>query len=199
MPQVLELTHNLDMGAVFKEFCNRNSIDVPTVLPIHYSNRTDSWQGSLHYTGIADYNQPQTESWRFAFEWGCVNSLGSQDFGGNVWKFSMSVLRKNLTTGQDFDTRLLIAFPPNEICSDTTSIGFDFSFQVDTQKIYVRTDLDIVVDLRILYDNIGMFRSAFWKSKPLLRFTVSENPLVSNYESIDIKPIFPEETLLLPV
>lgn len=199
MPQVLELSHNLELAAVFKDFCVRNSIEMPSVIPLHHSYRNDGWQGSLHYSGLADYNQSQTESWRFVFEWGCVDALGGQEFGTNIWKFSMSVLRKNLTTGEDFDTRLLIAFPPDQICADSTTIGFDFGFRLDTQKVFVKTDLDMVVDVRLLYDNIGMFRSAAWKKKPVLRFNVSENAEVNEYESQDIKSIFPPEKSLIPV
>lgn len=199
MPLVLYLTHNLENGNVLREFLLRNGLSLPASIPMRFSSRLGAWQGTLHYTGIADDNVSHTEQWRILFEWGCVDTLASQELGVNVWKFSMLATRKNLTTGMDFDTRIMIVFPAEQICLETDDLGFDFNFRLDTRRIFVKTELDIVVDVRLLYDNIGLFKSRFWVNTPDLRIRLSPNEQIEAVERQDIKPIFPPEPLLVPI
>jgi hypothetical protein len=196
MPQVLYLDHNLADAAVLKEFTTRNALNLPALIPLHYSYRHEAWQGTLHYTGYSDYNQTQQETWRLVFEWACIASLGSEELSSNLWKFSLSVLRKNLTNGEDYDSRLLIIFPSDSICLDNQT--FDFGFDFNTQKVFVKTDFDMKVDVRLLYDKIGLFKSNFWRENPLLSLNISENTNTNSFEVQDIASIFPKETIFLP-
>ena len=185
----LKLNHNLKDSAIFSNFCARNNIVIPNPLPLNYSYRTDSWQSSLHYTGFSN-DGSQRESWRLVFDWGCTNLFAGQLADANFWKFSISMLKKNLSNNSDFDTRLLIVFPANNICSNNSDLNFDFRY--NTQKLFVKTDEDIVVDNHLLYDNIGLFKSNLWLKKPFLNFNISLNNLSEGFELQDIKPIFPK-------
>lgn len=195
LPLVLNLLHNLDQAAVLLDFCTRNGLQVPTKIPMYYSNRLNAWQSVLHYTGVSDDNQSSTEQWRILFDWACTSSVGGQEYESSFWKFGVSVVRKNIVTGKTTDTRLMIVFPPDAICSNI-STGFDFSFDFDTQKISVSTNQNIVVDIVLLYDNIGLFRSQAWVVNPDLIIEITQNPLVTGFTQQDIFPIFPQAVTL---
>lgn len=194
LPMQLLLTHNLDDGAVLVDFLNRNGETLPTILTLNYSRRLGSWQSQLHYKGVSD-NRGTEESWRILFEWACVDSIASQDLGSFVWKFSMSVLRKNLLTGMDFDTRLLVTFPPGQICANADILGLDFEFSYNTQRGTVTTDTGVVPDVVLLYDNIGMFKSQQWVNNPDFELRIAQTVPGTGFTTQDISPIFPESTI----
>jgi hypothetical protein len=196
IPQVIHLGHNLDSAATLIDFLNRNGLIFSEDILMRYSKRQDAWQANVHFSGFSDDGITE-ESWRILFEWACVDSLGGQDLGTFVWKFSTSVLRTNLATNFNEDTRLLLVFPTDNVCP-TTSTSFSFGFDFDTQQLTVNTDLDIVVEVRLLYDNIGLFKSALWATNPLLSIQLNELiPATLPYNQFDIKPIFPLDPALV--
>lgn len=197
MPLLLYVHHNLERSGFLNDFLLRNGQEIPQILPMHYSTRHSSWQANYHMRGLGEDNTGSEESWRVIFEWSCVGEIGSLDLGGNAWKFSMLVVRKNLETGVDLDTRILISFPPEEICKKNSNIDFNFSFSLDTGRLHVTTDLDIVVDVILLNDGIGLFKTKFWRNFPNFRIRLSENKNVGGVERKDIKPIFPDQEILV--
>lgn len=199
MPLLLHVHHNLEKSGVLSDFLLRNGQEIPAILPMYYSTRYSSWQANYHMRGLSEDNSGGEETWRVVFEWACVDEIGSQDLGGNAWKFSMLVVTKDLETGVDLDTRILISFPPDQICKKNKNINFDFSFNLDTKKIHVSTNLNMVVDVILLNDGIGLFKTKFWRQFPNFRVRLSENRNVGEVERKDIKPIFPEQELLVLV
>ncbi len=197
IPVVLDMSHNLGDAAIFKEFLLRNGYVLPDILKMRYNRRNDAWQSNIHFRGSSNNASGQNESWSILAEWACTDELASQELGNFIWKFSIYVKRKNLTTGMDFDTRVLLAFPAKEICDEAARVGLDFSFAFDTATRYVTAENNIVVDVRLLYDNIGLFRSDLWLANPELLINIAEGGGAPDVLRQDIKPIFPKEEELV--
>ena len=60
----LNFKHNLEFGAIFREFLTRNGYTIPQSFILFYNKRSDSWKGTIHYSGVAADNLNNTESWR---------------------------------------------------------------------------------------------------------------------------------------
>lgn len=175
---LLYLTHSLGNTSVFTGFLNSNGFKIDKVIPLRYSRKKGSWFANLHYTGLTNGASTE-ESWNFMFEWGCSNELAGDTLGTPIWEFSMLVSRKNLTTLVDYDTRMLVSFP-GEICPINDL--FDFSFFYNTQENYVKTNPEFFIDVYVLYDNIGLFKSNFWTKNPFANFYISETPVNVDYD-----------------
>jgi len=188
----LNFKHNLEFGAKFREFLKRNGYTVPQSFPLFYNKRLNSWQGTLHYSGIAADNLNNLESWRINVDWSCTSKYANDDFFSSVWKFSLLFTRRNTTTNLDFDTRLLILFPSEEICLTADRDGLDFSFQFDTRRQTVSTRENIFVNVVNLYDNIGLFKNNYWFSNKL-NIRISEDYVKDNLNKTDITFIIPEK------
>lgn len=188
----LNFKHNLEFGNVFREFLIRNGLTVPTTFTLSYSKRLDSWQGTLHYTGVSADNLSNTETWRFNIDWACTKEYADDDFASSVWKFSMLVTRKNINTGIDFDTRLLVLFPSEQICVSADRDGLDFSFQYDILRNVISTRQNLVIDVVTLYDNIGLFKSKYWKTNKF-NVRISEDLFVDALDKKDISFIVPQK------
>lgn len=195
VPLQLVMTHNLDRAGVLIDFLSRNGETLATRLPLYYSRRLGMWQYQIHYMGNADTNTAADESWRILFEWACVDSIGSQELGSYVWKFGFSVVRKNLLTGMDFDTRILLAFPPSTVCANADTQGLDFEFTFNTRNMSVTTTRNVVPDVVLLYDNIGLFKSQGWVTNPNLKIRVAQTIPAPGFITQDISSIFPEPTI----
>jgi hypothetical protein len=195
MPFVMSLVTNLNEASVLAEFCTRNAIVFPTTMTMHYVGRTDAWESSIHFTGVGDDNDGTLEYWRIVIDWSCTNIIAGQDLGSYFWKLGLSTLRKKLGTGETYNTRLMLVFPPGTICTSNPTTGFDFKVTLDTQALQVATNAPGVAAQQIvLYDNIGMFTTQTWVNSPDLGFEISQNPVVSGFISQDISSIFPQPT-----
>jgi len=195
MPVVLYLFHNLSNENVLVNYMQRNGLELPNPLPMHYSLRLQSWVANFHMTGTSDDNLGSTETWRFSFEWACVNSFGGDELGSSSWKFSMLVVRKNEFSGIDFDTRTVVIFPPEQICLTSQNLGFDFSFKLNTVTKFVSNDSDVVPNMTLLTDNIGLFKSKFWAKNPNFTIRLSKGIATNAVQRQDIYPIFPQVVL----
>lgn len=165
----------------------------PTTMTMHYVDRTGAWESSVHLTGVGDDNDGTLEYWRVVIDWSCTNIIAGQNLGSFFWKLGMSALRKKLGTGETYNTRLMLVFPPGTICTSNPTTGFDFKVTLDTQSLQVATNAPGVVAQQIvLYDNIGMFTTQTWVNSPDLGFELSQNPVVSGFISQDISSIFPK-------
>lgn len=188
----LNFKHNLEFANVFREFLVRNGLTIPASFPLFYNKRSDSWQGTLHYSGVAADNLNTTVTWRINVDWACTSQYADDDFASSVWRFSILFTRKNLATNTDFDTRLLLLFPAEDICLTADRDGLDFSFQFDTKRQTVTTRQNLVVDVINLYDNIGLFRSSYWTTNKL-NIRISEDYIEENLNKTDITFIVPEK------
>jgi hypothetical protein len=142
--------------------------------------------------GTGDTNTGSLESWRFTFEWACLDQIAGSEYGSFSWKFSMLVVRKNESTGLDFDTRAMVVFPPDLVCSGIQNLGFDFSFSINTMTKFVSNDLDIVPTSVLLTDNIGLFKSRSFAKTPKFNIRLSKSDVLAVVQRQDIYPIFPQ-------
>lgn len=193
MPTLLYLHYNLAPNDnILTNFMHRNGLELPNPLPMHYSSRLQSWVANHHMIGTGDTNMGTLESWRFTFEWACLNEIAGSEFGSPSWKFSMLVVRKNEATGLDYDTRSMTVFPPDQLCSGSQNLGFDFSFSINTATKFVGNDLEIVPSSVLLTDNIGLFKSKFWTKNPKFNIRLSKSDVATAVQRQDIYPIFPQ-------
>tara|TARA_Y100000034_G_scaffold48390_1_gene59748 strand:+ start:2417 stop:3847 length:1431 start_codon:yes stop_codon:yes gene_type:complete len=190
LPPILQLSHEINRSNEFSNFLNRNSFSLGEVLPLRYNNVCKIWQHNSQFTGIGKDGITQ-ERWRLVFEWSCADNLGSFDLGNStVWKFSMYLENKNLSTNVDFDTRILIAFPPQGVCIN--DFGLNWGFSIDTSDLTVTTDNPAVfVDYKVLQDGIGLFKSQSWLDDPILNLGVSQSTNLKEGGGFNIRPIFP--------
>ena len=192
VPLVLEMTHNLQNASIFDNFLLRNGFSIPSIVNLVYNKTNAAWQANLHFLGTSG-TDGQNERWNIAIEWKCTGTIGSVDLGGKFWQYSILFNRRNVVTGLDSDTRLVVGFPGNDICQKAQLSGLDFNFLFDTQTTFVETDFDIFVDISLLSDNIGIFKSRFWSDNPNLRINVSETVDPIEVERQDISEVLPEE------
>lgn len=194
MPLLLNFTHNLSKAGILVEFLQRNGLTIPDTLVMHYSSKLRSWVANYHLTGVGDDNFNSQEQWRMSFDWSCVNEFAGVSFGGSsYWKFSMLVRRYNTTVGTDFDTRMVIIFPPGDFCAGNQSFAFNFSFIVNTLTHYVDNEF-VTLNEIVLVDNIGLFKSRSWIKNPFLRLGITKGQVSSLTQYKNIYSIFPQST-----
>lgn len=190
LPLVLQMTHNLNLSAIFIDFCNTNGIIVPVTIPMYY--KVGSWQATMHYTGYSSVNQSNQEYWRFACDWSCVNTLNGVQLGTSVWQFGITVLRKNITTGVIANTKINLVIPPDNVCVNTVAQSFDFNFKINTQLGTFITKTNIVPYVLLINDNIGLFKSSAWVNNPNISIDIAQNPALPQYTRQSIFNIFPQ-------
>ena len=129
------------------------------------------------------------------FQWSCTNEINGQELVDDVWQFAAQIRKKNLTTGQDFQTRLIFAVEKDKACRLN---NLAIAFSVDTDSGVVITDSGDVLDYTVLYDEIGLFRGPQWSKNPYLEITISEAGAEGPWPKMDITPLFPEQPLPTP-
>ncbi len=199
MPSRLELSHTLSRALPLNNFLLRNGLSLPSVLPMAFSNINQSYQSQVHLQGISN-DGVTIEVWNVLFDWTCTNIFGGMDIGSSMWRFSMSVNRRNKTTQSFAETRFVVGFPPLTICADENQLGaLNFGFQVNVQTLAFITKHNLPVDIKVLYDNLGLFASQDWFTNPYFSINISgvENPVVTPRQ--DIRPIFPGPVSIGPV
>jgi hypothetical protein len=114
-------------------------------------------------------------TWNITLEFGCVNpAFGPTDISesADYWKFGMWATTKNLTTGFDARTRLLLFFHKDAICDQSFPItSFDFRFNTSALESDPVTPISPV-----LYDGAGLFKSLAWASDPVLSVSIQSQP-----------------------
>lgn len=170
IPLVLNLEHGIAKDNNFAQFLRRNSLTISKRLKMEYNVPNDSWQCNLHYRGLSpDANSEET--WDIMFDVQCTQELGGIFIGRQIWKFGMEVFRKNLSTGADFDARIIIGVLPDEICGANE---LKFTVKLDTQSTLAEITPSATIYQSVLYDDIGLFKNRAWITNPDLYFTVSQ-------------------------
>lgn len=164
LPFQMQFGYNFIQSNVFAQFLQRNSLTAPSVLDMTYNAINNTWQSNLFYVGISA-DSDLAESWNLVFELECTNEVGGTELGLDVWKASIQVFRKNLVTLEDFDTRILVAILPDTVCSSTE---LDFTVNYDTQSDIATVRPNSTIYQNIIYDDIGLFKTAFWLDNPIL-------------------------------
>ena len=190
MPNEIYVQNNISNPSIFYNFLARNALSFSDVITTSYSNKLDSWVGHQHFFGLSDDNNNE-ERWRFTFEFGCINEYGGDIIGSSVIKFSMIAVRKNLFTGVDYDTRLVVMFNSIDFCESIRNFNNDFSFNFNVKTNYINSDQGIIPINILLYDQIGIFKSDYWLANPNLTFTLSAISSKVKREIKDISNILP--------
>ena len=168
MPVVLYLHHNLQNAGNISDFLKRNGLSLPSPISLHYNSRIRGWVGNYHLSG---YNQSDVESWKFSIEWACVSN--TIDVTSPSYKFTLLVTRLLKNTASD--TKIKIVFPPDQICTITQSLSFDFSFYINALTNTFGNSLNVVSTDAILFDKIRLFKSSYYNKNPLIKFRLSKN------------------------
>jgi hypothetical protein len=163
MPLSLPLTHNMSSGNKLQQFAERNGITVPRTLSLDYNAVNEVWQANLHYQGLSAFGGT-IEQWTVVIEFQCTDVLGGVVIGRKVWRFALRAVQRNLTLGQVLDTRLVVAFLPDPICSRGKEFKFTLYFNTHTGVATIdppSTIYDVV-----FYDALGLFKSTQWAASP---------------------------------
>ena len=192
MPVQLFLQNNLSNPGVLYNFLQRNGYTLPRIVTLNYSSRLETWVSHLHYNGIAD-----NESWRFSFELGCVTEYGAESTGTPTIKFAISIVRKDLNTNSDYDTRIVVLFPSAEFCSTINNLLEDFVFSVDVKTLFVKTPSSVEPLTVLVYDQIGIFSSTYWAANPKLNFRLTSTSGSTVEEKLSLTPFLPQQNTFL--
>ena len=153
----------------FGQFLQRNAESIPNPAKLAYNNINESWQSNLTYVGFSA-TAPSRERWNLVFELACINRFNINNINDAIWKFSMRVESRNLTTGEDFLTRMYAIYDNATFCPD---VVINFSARINTQTI--QSDPETSQPL-VLCDDVGLFKGTSWDSDPIfdLRITVDQ-------------------------
>lgn len=184
VPLIVNLEHNFVRDNVLSKFISRNNLTFPTRLKMSYNRSNDSWQANLHYVGFStDANTK--ESWNVIFELQCTDFSGLSFIGRNIWKLSIQIFRKNLTTFEDYDTRIIVSILPETICNFSTN-ELRYKIKYDTQIDMARVDPNSTIYQSFIYDNIGLFRNQSWIKNPELILSISQIALEVNQNRLNL-------------
>jgi hypothetical protein len=170
MPLLVPFSHNMFTSNKLTQFLNRNGLSVARVINLSYNEPNDSWQANLHFKGRSAQSN-SLESWDIVFDLQCTSNVDGDEIGQNVWRFGVHYLQKNLSTLEDYDTRLLVAFIPDRICLNG---DFNASITIDTSQNLVSVTPTSVVYQQLLYDNIGLFKNDYWTLNPDIQIQISQ-------------------------
>jgi hypothetical protein len=124
-----------------------------------------------------------------------VNEIASVALGDEVWKFSMYVKRKK-EYGEDFDTRVLLAFVPLEVCPPGLNLVFSFALNTETNEIFdTGSSSNVNIRLNVNFDNIGLFKSPEWLENPELEIQISQEGIPSQVPRLDISQTIPKDVV----
>jgi hypothetical protein len=191
LPTTLQITHNLGQTGILSDFIAQNGLTLPSEVRAFYSRVSKSWRANMHLKGVG--NNGLAETWTILMEWQCTSNIGSFNLGSSVWKFSLQVTKKNVSTIQYFDTRVLVSFSPENVCNTRP---FRFGFTLDTKRQLVTAETGVTVGTEILYDETGLFRSAGWLKSPILVINLAEIGVVSSDQRLDMSNMTPIATAL---
>jgi len=190
IPQTLELAQNFNDSDTLTHFMGRNGFNLPSVFEISYHRLTESWRGNYHFVGAAS-DETSNERWDFLIDFGCTAEV----FGTSnapLWKFGFYIQRKNETSGQDFDTRIVVLFDPEPLASRFNSDGVDLDIRINpfTKRVTVAS-ANATVESFAFFDGIGLFKNKIWKTQPF-SFRLKDRASFRKIPRYDILPIFPK-------
>lgn len=185
---VLAMRHNLAAAGRLGDFLDRNRFSLPPVLVLSYNAVYGAWQSNAHYDGFAP-DGSQREAWNLVFEWQCSSFVGGADLGSPVWRFAALVSVRNLQTGEDFDSRVVLLFSRLGPCEQG---DIRFVFDLNTSTGAATSDPSHSIYGATMYDGAGLFRSPAWRRRPVLSVVIAETDAPSSATRVAYNPIFPE-------
>lgn len=171
MPLTLDFSHNLGSSNKLEQFIQRNGLTFNNYLNIEYNTINNSWQNNIQLLG-ASSSAANAEAWVMVFELQCTNLLGGTQIGVNVWRFAIKISQRNVLTNEILQTRLMVAFLPNQLCANGQDFRFVLTF--DTQMGLATISPSSTIYEVVFYDAIGMFKTADWVSSPNLVINMTQ-------------------------
>jgi len=184
LPLVVEFGHNLVRDNIFAKFLARNGFPISDTLLLRYNTTNDSWQTNLHFDGWSP-DADTKEKWDLIFELQCTNNMGGINIGMNIWKVAVEIFRRNLTTFEDFDTRIIVGILPEDLCDVNAN---ELDFEVNYNTLLNAADVNPLATIyqNTIYDNIGLFKNPSWTFDPELILTVSQSGVKEDQERVDL-------------
>jgi hypothetical protein len=187
IPLIVELTHNIAKDNLLAQFLVRNGFTIPRRLKLRYNLPNGSWQCNLHYRGLAaDANTH--EYWDITFELQCTDIIGGIGIGTKIWRLVIQVFRKNMTTLEDFETRVIVGVLPDGTCN-LSGNQLDFLITFDTQLKFAIVEPNAMVYQSTIFDNIGLFRNRAWIEEPNLLLKVSQIGAANPVKRLDLTSV----------
>lgn len=191
MPDTLYFRHNLQNGSFLNDFLKRNNITIPQSIQMLYSPKTETWQASMHFRGVGGDNSSQIERWQINMDWSCVSQYSENPLSSSMWKFGLYIKRVDENNFDKHETRLLILFPSEDICTRINSYGVDFTFNFHFRDEYVTNDMFVPIDTFTYFDDLGVFKGSYWDANSFFG-RVMDTDIVDEINTIDISSIRPE-------
>jgi len=101
-------------------------------------------------------------------------------------RFGVSIIQKNLATGEDYDTRVMSIFDPLFVCQ--AGVELIFRLAIDSKLKSTVVLPESTVQDTIFHDNIGLFKTGFWFENPNILFNISEVGTELPARFIDVTP-----------
>lgn len=187
MPRTIYMFHNFKYGAIFTDFLNRNGFTIPSPLTLHFNDRLQSWVGNFHLSGVGSNNFSTEESWRFSIQWSCLTDIYNENISP-AYKFSLLIVRKDNVTGQEYDTRMFVIFPPDSLCLKIQNLNYDFNFSYNTSNNNIENNFNIPSGDTLLTDNILFFKSQYWVQNPNVKIKFSKRNTAITTETVITEP-----------
>lgn len=170
MDMIMPMTHNFINNNKFAQFLSRNNLDFSRVVGLKWSKVNSCWIFNRSFEGYSDNGQNR-ELWSVIFQLQCTSFVGGDLLNDRIWRFSAQILQKNLLTLEDYDTKIVVGFLPENACDD---LGFNIDINIDTQSDFVLLNPEGNVYEFKLHDNIKLFSNQYWLKKPNLKFELSQ-------------------------
>jgi hypothetical protein len=90
-----------------------------------------------------------------------------------------------LSTGERFDTRVIVGILPETICGASGN-QIDFEVNYDTQLGFAVVTPNATIYQNNIFDNIGLFKNPAWINNPNLVFRVSQTTLAKPIPRVDL-------------
>jgi hypothetical protein len=191
IPDTLYFRHNLQNGLFLSDFLKRNGLAIPQSIQMVYSPKTESWQASMHFRGFGGDNSNEFERWQINIDWSCVSQYSENTLSSAMWKFGLYIRRVDESNLDKHETRLLILFPSDDICSRINSYGVDFTFNFHFRDEYVTNEMLVPVDTFTYFDDLGVFKGSYWDANSFVG-RVMDTDIVDDVNTIDISSTRPE-------
>lgn len=184
LPLTIDMNHNLNQDNKLSQFLFRNNFSMSSVIPLNYNKPNDAWQANLHFNGVSSVGDK--ESWNIVFELQCSSFVSGVELGQSMLRFGVSIIQKNLITGEDYDTRVMSIFDPLSVCQRDSELIFRLTIDSKLKSTIVLPES--TVQDTIVHDNIGLFKTGFWFENPEILFNVSEVGTELPARFIDVTP-----------
>jgi hypothetical protein len=177
----LTLRHNMSNSSYLTSFLKRSGLSMADSVSLRYKSSDSSWRYAQNFSGKGK-DGASTEDLSILYSMLC-----SEGF----WTFSFSATNLNRSIGKELHTKFIVDIPSDLICLDgsiATIISLDIknggfresegkSFPAITPAPFLGRNpqpknVDVFVDgvfndKRIYYDDIGLFKNAYWDSRML--------------------------------